>query len=46
MVPYRQRTFLVPHSTKGRILRDLGILATAAVIFISIAILCLTVNVP
>ena len=46
MVPYRQRTFLVPHSTKGRILRDLGILATAAVTFISIAILCLTVNVP
>ena len=46
MVPYRQRTFWVPHSTKGRILRDLGILVTAAIVFISIAILCLTVNVP
>ncbi|MBL24426.1 MAG: marine proteobacterial sortase target protein [Rhodospirillaceae bacterium] len=45
MVPYTQRSILVPQTMKGRIIRDLGLLATAAVAFVGIAILCLMVTV-
>jgi len=45
MVPYSHNSIFEPRTAKGRIARDLVLLATAAVGFVAVAILCLMVSV-